>query len=146
MARYLTKALLVTAPLALAGCMAGDTDSAPAPIAAKEATLLAKELKGKVAGAPRNCVSNLGMSNIIRISDDMLLLRESGRLVYQNKLRGRCPGLVRDDDIIVTETYGGQLCRGDVLRLVDRTSGIPGPVCSLGEFIPYKRDESLAAD
>jgi Family of unknown function (DUF6491) len=133
--------LALTAPVTLAGCSYGDTESAPAPIAEKEAKLLEKELKGKVAGEPVNCISRIGQDNMIRISDDMLLFRQSGRLIYQNKLRSSCPGLARDNDIVVTETYGGQLCRGDLLRLVDRTSGIPGPVCSLGEFVPYRKAE-----
>jgi hypothetical protein len=138
--------LLLVGPLLLAGCMAEGTDSGPAPISDKDAKFLEKELKGKVAGAPQNCISRFGNDNIIRISDDMLLFRESGRLVYQNKLRYRCPGLARDDDIIVTETFGGQTCRGDLIKLVDRSSGIQGPVCSLGEFIPYRRDSNVAAE
>ncbi|RDV02871.1 hypothetical protein DXH95_13160 [Sphingorhabdus pulchriflava] len=128
----------VTATIALAGCAYGDADSAPAPIRDKEAKILAKELKGKVAGEPRSCINSRGV-DAIRISDDILLYRESGRLVYQNKLRGPCPGLTRGDDIMVTESFSGQLCSGDLIRLVDRTSGIQGPVCSLGNFVPYKK-------
>jgi hypothetical protein len=127
------------APLVLAGCSYGDAESAAAPIRDKEAKILAKELAGKVASEPQNCISAVAQNNLIRISDDMLLYRQSGRLVYQNRLRSACPGLARDSDVIVTETFGGQFCRGDIVRLVDRTSGIPGPVCSLGEFVPYRK-------
>ena len=127
------------ASMALAGCAYGDADTAPAPIRDKEAKILEKELKGKVAGKPQNCISNSRNVNTIRISDDTLLYRESGRTVYVNKLRGSCPGLTRGDDIMVVETFSGQHCSGDIIRLVDRTSGIPGPVCSLGEFVPYKK-------
>jgi hypothetical protein len=126
------------ASMALAGCTYGDADTAPAPIRDKEAKILAKELKGKVAGEPRKCINSRGV-DAIRISDDTLLYRESGRLVYQNKLRGPCPGLTRGDDIMVTESFSGQLCSGDLIRLVDRTSGIQGPVCSLGDFVPYRK-------
>jgi Family of unknown function (DUF6491) len=131
--------LALAASVSLSGCSYGDAERAPAPIRAKEAKLLAKELEGKVAGKPTNCISTFGNENLIRISDDMLLYRSSGRLVYQNKLRSICPGLANDSDIIVTEIFGGQLCRGDLVRLVDRSSGIPGPACSLGEFIPYRK-------
>ena len=127
------------ASMALAGCAYGDADTAPAPIRDKEAKILEKELKGKVAGKPQSCISNSRNVNTIRISDDTLLYRESGRTVYVNKLRGSCPGLTRGDDIMVVETFSGQHCSGDIIRLVDRTSGIPGPVCSLGEFVPYKK-------
>jgi len=130
--------LAVTGAMMLSACSYGDAENTPAPIRDREAKILAKELEGKVAGEPRNCISTLGQENLIRISDDMLLYRQSGRLVFQNKLRSPCPGLARDTDIIVTESFGGQLCQGDIVRLADRTSGIPGPVCSLGEFIPYR--------
>jgi Family of unknown function (DUF6491) len=125
--------------IVLAGCAYSDADTAPAPIRDKEAKILARELKGKVAGEPRSCISNSRNISSIRISDDTLLYRESGRTVYVNKLRGPCPGLTRGDDIMVVETFSGQLCSGDLIRLVDRTSGIQGPVCSLGEFTPYKK-------
>ncbi len=137
--RYGKMIFALTASLAMAGCSYGEAETAPAPIGEKAAKTLAKQLDGKVPGEPKNCISNLGMGNFIRISDDMLLYRESGRLVYQNKLRSPCPGLARDNDIIVTESFGGQLCQGDLVRLVDRISGIPGPVCSLGEFVPYRK-------
>jgi hypothetical protein len=124
--------------LMLASCGSMNTAAGPVPLNEKQALALDKELKGKIAGKPVNCLSNSSTSNVIRISDDMLLYRQSGRLVYQNKLRYACPGLERGDDLLVTETFGGSLCRGDLIRLVDRSSGIQGPVCSLGEFVPYK--------
>ena len=54
------------ASMALAGCAYGDADTAPAPIRDKEAKILEKELKGKVAGEPRNCISNSRNVNAIR--------------------------------------------------------------------------------
>lgn len=132
-------AALVTPALALAAC--GEMDSTPAPLTDKQAEQLNKQLAGKTAGAPQNCISDFHTDNMIRVSDDILLYRVSGNLVYRNNLRGSCPGLARDSDIVVSEQFGAQKCRGDLLRLVDRTSGIPGPVCSLGEFIPYRKDK-----
>jgi hypothetical protein len=144
--RTFTKALpailLATPLLLLASCAPVESAAGPAPLDAKQAMLLDKELSGKVAGEPLNCLSNSQTVNVIRVSDDILLYRQSGRLVYQNKLRYTCHGLSRDDDIIVTETFGGSLCKGDLIRLVDRSSGIQGPVCSLGEFIPYRKAAS----
>ena len=138
------RAIIATAlaiPLAgLAAC--GEMDSTPAPLTDRQAEQLNKELAGKTAGPAQNCISDFSANNMIRISDDILLYRVSGNLVYRNNLRGRCPGLARDSDIVVTEQFGSQKCRGDLLKLVDRTSGIPGPVCSLGEFVPYRRDKN----
>ncbi len=143
---FIKLALVPPILLTIAACAPTDTASVPAPIGEKQAKMLAKELKGKVAGTPVTCISSHDRYDPIRISDDMLLYRASGRLVYQNKLRGVCTGLARDDDIIVTETFGGQYCRGDIIRLVDRMSGFPGGFCSLGEFTPYRKDDSVAAN
>jgi hypothetical protein len=131
--------LLVLPLAALASC--GEIDSAPVPLTEKQTALLAKELGGKVAGEPVRCISDFSTTNMIRVSDGILLYRSSGNLVYKNNLRSKCPGLARDSDIIVSEQFGGQKCRGDLLKLVDRTSGIPGPVCSLGDFVPYRKDK-----
>jgi hypothetical protein len=131
--------------MAIGSCTASDVATAPAPIGEKEARLLDKELKGKVAGQPVNCISSTGNVAAIRISDDMLLYRTSGRVVYQNRLRFACRGLARDHDIMVNRTFGSQYCRGDIFHLVDPTSGIAGPSCILGEFIPYRKNSSVAA-
>ncbi len=125
---------------ALAAC--SNMQSTPTPLTDKQTERLQKELAGKVAGTPVNCISDFNATNTIRISDDVLLYRVSRNLVYKNNLRSSCPGLARDSDIIVSEQFGSQKCRGDFLKLVDRTSGIPGPVCSLGEFVPYRKDKN----
>ena len=119
-------------------------DSTPKPLTEKQGITLAKQLDGKVAGAPQNCISDYNATNLIRVSDDILLYRVSGSLVYENRLRYSCPGLARDSDIIVSEQFGSQKCRGDLIRLVDRTSGIQGPTCSLGEFEPYRKAKTAS--
>jgi hypothetical protein len=136
----MTKIMIASLALAtVTACAPMGTDTGPAPITDKQAKMLAKELGGKIAGKPVSCLSHRNAENVIRISDDMLLYRQSSALVYQNKLKYPCHGLARDSDVIVTETFGGSLCEGDLLKLVDRTSGIQGQVCSLGEFVPYRK-------
>jgi hypothetical protein len=138
--KYAIIALCMGAVAGLAACTGTGVETTPAPMNAKQAKLLEKQLAGKTPGTAVKCISNSRQDNVIRISDDMLLYRVSGRLVYQNRLRSPCPGLARDNDVLVTEQFGSQQCSGDIIRLVDRISGIPGPVCSLGEFVPYRKD------
>lgn len=114
-------------------------DSTPKPLTDKQGIVLAKELDGKVAGEPLRCISDFNAANLIRVSDDILLYRVSSKLVYKNNLKGTCSGLARDSDIIVTEQFGSQKCNGDIIRLVDRTSGMQGGFCSLGDFVPYRK-------
>ena len=125
---------------ALASCAPGGTDIAnPEPLNPKQAKLLDKQLGGKVAGAPVNCLSNTSTYDTIRVSDNILLYRSGSRLVYRNDLKGSCPGLARDSDIMVVRQFGSQTCSGDFFHLVDRSSGIRGPTCVLGDFVPYRK-------
>ena len=134
---HMFKLVALAIPLTLlAAC--GQVDSTPKPLTEKQSAGWMKELTGKVAGQPVNCISDFNGANTIRVSDNILLYRVSGRLVYKNNLRSACSGLARDDDIIVSEQFGSQKCRGDIIRLVDRTTGMTGGVCSLGEFVPYR--------
>lgn len=138
---HITKLTFIAVPLILI-CACGEVDSTPAPLTDKQASLLTRELEGKVAGQPVNCISDFNADDMIRVSDDILLYRVSGRLVYKNTLRSTCRGLARDTDIVVTEQFGGQKCRGDLIRLVDRSSGMTGGVCSLGDFVPYRAEKT----
>ena len=138
----LFKLAALALPLTLvAAC--GQVDSTPVPLTEKQSAMLMKELNGKVAGKPVNCINDFNAYNTIRVSDNILLYRVSSRLVYQNNLRSTCSGLAGDNDIIVSEQFGGQKCRGDIIRLVDRTSGIPGGFCSLGDFVPYRAEKTV---
>ncbi|WP_295444418.1 hypothetical protein [Sphingorhabdus sp. EL138] len=138
---HILKLAFFAFPLTLAAAC-GQVDSTPKPLTEKQSAMLMKELNGKVAGAPVNCISDFNATNTIRVSDNILLYRVSGRLVYQNTLRSACSGLARDNDIIVSEQFGSQKCKGDIIRLVDRTSGMSGGVCSLGAFVPYRSEKT----
>lgn len=128
----------------LAGCApAGSIEPGSAALSPKQAEVLDKQLVGKVAGEPLNCLSNSARSfQTIRVSDDILLYRASGKLVYRNTLRGSCPGLARDNDIMVVRSFGTGTCKGDFFHLVDRSSGMRGPTCVFGEFVPYRKAEA----
>jgi hypothetical protein len=129
---------ILVGSLALSGCAVSGPEDAPLPLTEKQAELLDRQLTGKVAGEATSCISHSPQANVIRVSDELLLYRVSGRLVYQNRLRSPCPGLARDDDVMVSRQWGSQQCRGDTFQLVDRVGGIPGPTCVLGDFVPYR--------
>jgi hypothetical protein len=139
MTRLFLTLTLATATLALGSCAAGIDTAQPRELTPDQLALLDRNLGGKEAGAPIRCLP-AGSRNFdtIRVSDDILLYRQSGRVVYRNDLRGGCPGLARDNDILVFRNVGGITCRGDIFTLVDRTSGIRGGACVLGDFVPYR--------
>lgn len=137
--RVLTAAVLA---LGVAGCGATAVDREATPLKPNQLEKLDKQLAGKVAGEPVNCIPLTLTDNAIRVSDDIILYRVSKRLVYRNDLANSCPGLGRDDDIIVVKTFGSQLCDSDILQLVDRYSGFTRGACSLGKFTPYRTPAS----
>jgi hypothetical protein len=95
------------------------------------------ELAGLSAGPPQHCVS-INSQQSFRVSENNrhVLLYGDGRTTYANQL-GQCR--FGSNDILVTQPFGSQYCRGDIVRSFDRTGGIPGPACILGDFVPYSR-------
>jgi len=93
-------------------------------------------LKGRVAGKPVSCVSlpQLGSSEII---DGTAIVYRSGSRLYVNRTRD--PGALRSDDILLTRSFGGQLCSIDTVHLLDRGSHMTRGFATLAEFVPYER-------
>ena len=98
---------------------------------------LAKLLQGRVAGPPVTCIS-LSQAQGQRVIDHTAIVFDLGPTIYVNYPRGGASPL-SSDDILVTKTFGTQLCKMDIVRMVDRTGGFPKGFVSLGSFIPYKR-------
>jgi hypothetical protein len=124
--------------LGVGACGLAGVDREAAPLKPSQLEKLDKHLAGKVAGPPVSCIPLTLADNSIRVSDNIILYRVSKRLVYRNDLANRCPGLGRDDDIIVLKTLGSQLCDGDIIQLADRYNGFTKGACSLGKFTPYR--------
>jgi hypothetical protein len=120
--------------LLVAGCLGAC--AAPQPTAERQAP--PSELAGRSAAAPQQCVQ-LSQLESLRISenDRHTLVYGSGRTVWANHLGAQCG--FGPDDILVTEPFGSQYCRGDIVRSIDRNSRIPGPSCVLSDFVPYTR-------
>lgn len=101
---------------------------------------LEKMLAGRVAGAPVNCI-NLGSASSTTIIDGKAIVYRSGSKLYVNEPRS-FPQSLDSDDILVTRTFGSQLCSMDVVHMVDRLGGFPrGPVF-LGKFVPYTKPKA----
>lgn len=98
---------------------------------------LAKLLEGRVAGSPVTCI-NLPQAQGSRVIDHTAIVYDFGSTLYVNYPRGGADSL-SSDDILVTKTPGTQLCKMDIVRMVDRSIGFPKGFVSLGPFIPYKR-------
>lgn len=123
--------MLPIAGIALAGCH----PSALSPGTAGDP--FARELAGRVAGAPQSCISTQPNQNI-RVIDSATVAYEVGSTLWINRLQRSCPSLSPHNNLIV-ERSGGELCRGDRIRGHEPGASIPGPSCNLQHWVPYRR-------
>lgn len=98
---------------------------------------LERELAGRVAGPAENCVP-ARPEQALEIVDRRTITYRRGDTVWVNRLAADCPGL-RPLNTLIVEVHGGQYCRGDHVRALEPGANIPGPVCLLGDFVPYRR-------
>lgn len=124
---------LIPATLALAAL------AAAIPAAAKHEqgeAKLAKLLDGRVAGAPVHCLSS-SQRRDMQVVDKTAFVFKYGDTLYVNRPAGA--NFLTWSDVPVFKIWGDQLCDKDLVHLHDRSSGMPGPALSLGDFVPYKR-------
>ncbi|AOH85481.1 hypothetical protein AWL63_17605 [Sphingomonas panacis] len=98
---------------------------------------LAKMLDGRVAGKPVDCLSLTQIRSSQIIDDTAIVYTTSDGTMYVNRPSGA--NFLDDDDILVSEPRGGQACRMDIVRLIDRGSRMPGGSIGLNDFVPYPR-------
>lgn len=120
----------------LASCMSDDRAAERAKVSEAR---LAAELSGKVAGPSVSCLPFHRTGDLEVIDSDTFLLHE-GRTVYRQDTRGDCyPTGSKSNYALVTTSYTGRLCAGDIARTVDITTGVTGGSCSLSDFVPYRQ-------
>ena len=116
-------------PLALAACAASQGGSGPSDYE--------QAIAGRTPGTPQACVA-ANDATTLRVLDAHTLGYESGGTMWVNRLPRYCPAL-RPTDAIAIEMHGREYCRDDRFRTITPGMTIPGPVCSLGDFVPYRR-------
>ena len=124
--------LVLTAMAALAAPAA-----APAERASPEARL-ARALDGRVAGEPVRCLDTRRFASTRIIDGTAILYEAPGGTLYVNRPSAGQRSL-SSWDVLVTDQYSSELCRGDVVRLFDSGSMIQSGTVFLGEFVPYSR-------
>ncbi len=127
--------------LASTAALAGCATAAPQPRSAAAEQHLQRLLAGKSAGAAKSCLpAHRSASDMVIIDDDTVLFRDGSRRVWRTEMRGPCGLLGSGHYTLVTRTFGGQgPCGGDIVQLVDLTSGTTVGSCVWGDFVPYTR-------
>jgi hypothetical protein len=129
--------LIIPAALLLVGSAALSADSYRARQEAHDAAALAKALDGLTPGKAMSCIDPRRINETQRIGDK-IIYKTSRRELYVTDTGGGCFGL-RNGDAIITKSYTGQFCRGDIVRTADLSSHIPSGSCAFGDFVPYRK-------
>lgn len=128
--------LFIPALALLAGCTA---DGAVESSTAAEANAETDALAGWTPGTPVSCVNLRELRGNRSIGEGAILFEGRGNnLVYLNRPAGGCPTL-GPGQALRTNTTGTQLCRGDIVDVIDTATGIQNGGCGLGDFVPYTR-------
>ena len=123
--------------LVVAGCAAASPQSAGTDRQTRDQRALARELADRTPGEAERCIP-ARQNEALSIVDTRTVVLRSGPTVWVNRLDGHCPGL-RPMNTLIVEAYGSQYCRGDRIRALEPGSTIPGAVCVLRDFTPYRR-------
>jgi hypothetical protein len=99
---------------------------------------LAKLLEGRTAGKPVDCI-DLSRVHSSQIVDRTAIVYDSGSTLYVNRPRGGADSL-ESWDVMVTKPLSNELCRVDVVQMLDGGSHFFKGSVFLGDFVPYTRD------
>ncbi len=119
--------LWMVAALAAAGC-------ATAPGAPVNEGAAARLAGLERTGEKDNCLSLARISEITAVDEKTLLIRSGAGNWYVSDLPRRCGGAVSGGNRIEYTTSLTQLCRNDILRIVDNANGFLAGSCGMGSF------------
>ncbi|HYJ53355.1 MAG TPA: hypothetical protein VEW04_09285 [Allosphingosinicella sp.] len=122
--------------LLASAAIGGGVMAATAPEPDPEADM-ARILAGRVELPTVSCVNirNLGGNRTV---GDAIVFGGGQRRIYVNHPPGGCPDLEPGRSLHL-RARSSQLCRGDIVSVVDHVSGTNFGGCGLGDFTPYDR-------
>ena len=121
------KNIVLISVLCAAGCA---TTSAEPVDEAAAATLAEYNRTGDVS----TCLSITQVSEIRAVDEKTLLIRSGVSDYYVSDLSSRCNGATRNSTRFEYSTSTGQLCRNEIIRVVDNGGGFLTGSCGMGSF------------
>jgi len=134
------KNIIALAAFALAaGCTAATAEQSAEMDANNEAKLAAQLSGYEPAGPPVSCVNQRDLGGNRSAGDGAIVFTgRVGGTRWVNRPAGGCPEL-SFGRALVTRTSSSQLCRGDIVTILEPVSGTEHGGCGLGDFEPYRR-------
>lgn len=85
-------------------------------------------------GETRTCLSTAQIRTIEALDARHFLVEVRGGQYYLNKTTGRCSGAGRGGNRLQYAISNSQLCRNQIIRVVDNSDGFTVGSCGLGSF------------
>ena len=117
---------------------------AAAPVAARRETAPLSDtaraaLKDYEPVGTTSCIPLRSVESTRIVDPSAIIYKVSSRKLYVNQPDdGRCTAL-RKERALVTRTMTGNLCRMDIVRVIDPPTPIEYGSCILGDFTEYRR-------
>jgi hypothetical protein len=118
-----------------------------APVAAKGPSekergeaALAKALKGYVAGPTVRCVNLSDITNQTVIDRTAIIFWGLGGKAWVNRPNGA--EFLNDDNILITQPFGSQHCRLDIVHQRDRYTHMQSAAIGLNDFTLYTKPKA----
>ena len=124
----MNRSLLLTGLLALSACATAET--AEHQVSEKAAKRLAEFDR---TGEMTTCLNVSRINSITALDEYNFLVRVGANDYYLNEV-SRCSGADRAFNRIQYEMSGSQLCRNQIIRIVDNSGGFTVGSCGLGSF------------
>jgi hypothetical protein len=121
------KEFLLVCVLAAAGCASTPGERVNEAAAAKLAEF-------DRTGDVQSCLNTRNIDSITAVDERTLLVRVGVNTYYVNDLSGRCSGATGISNRFEYKTSTGQLCRNDILKVVDNSNGFLVGSCGVGSF------------
>jgi hypothetical protein len=111
----------------IAGC--ATTNAEPVNEAAAE-----KLAQYERTGDMTTCLGVRQISSITAVDERTLLVQTGVNDYYVSDLKSDCNGATRNSTRFEYSTSTGQLCRGEIIRIVDNGAGFLTGSCGMGSF------------
>ncbi|MAW78603.1 MAG: hypothetical protein CMI63_00045 [Parvularcula sp.] len=124
------KTAIAAALIAMSGAACATTDGNSEASEEVAARLAEFEPTGETTA----CVNLTRIRSIDPLDDYRFLVRTGVNDYYLNEVSGRCNGAARAGNRLQYTTSTGQLCRNEIIEVVDNLAGFTVGSCGLGTF------------
>lgn len=143
------KALMILPFAALLAAPAVQSEEAEKPaiqLTEKQQKRYDRIIGDRVPTGTVSCISYFERRNLQVISDDILVFGQNrnAKRLYVNKPYGGCPD-AEHETLIVDLGAQTNYCNGEIIRVVDTTTGTFRGSCALSQFTVYEKPATTGA-